>query len=223
MFASRGGVSITVRAFEGQGVTGAAWLAKAVPTGPDWLHEVKFDGYRVQAHKVGRDVVIFSRNGHDFTGRFATVALQLRHLPAKCEVDGQARPLKRMNLEIASRAFEGVFAGQSVTTWQSFKHDRPLVLRLEAVEPCAVLIRLSAPGGALLMVSAPRPFSLQMRESCTALLIPRGWSKRRIASTTSSERAGFLTTGAPSQSSSMCVRAVYKTNGIPVSFSRRHS
>ena len=32
----------------------------------DWLHEVKFDGYRVQAPKVGKDVVIFSRNGHEY-------------------------------------------------------------------------------------------------------------------------------------------------------------
>ena len=34
--------------------------APSVPTGPDWIHEVKFDGYRVQAHKYGTDVVIFS-------------------------------------------------------------------------------------------------------------------------------------------------------------------
>ena len=52
-------------------------LAKAVPTGADWLHEVKFDGYRVQAHKAGKDVVIFSRNGHDFSSRFADIAYVL--------------------------------------------------------------------------------------------------------------------------------------------------
>jgi ATP-dependent DNA ligase len=43
--------------------------AAAVPAGDGWAHEVKFDGYRVQAHKVGSRVVIFSRNGHDFTER----------------------------------------------------------------------------------------------------------------------------------------------------------
>ena len=41
-----------------------------MPAGDGWLHEVKFDGYRVQAHKVGSRVVIYSRNGHDFTERF---------------------------------------------------------------------------------------------------------------------------------------------------------
>src|SRR5262249_41783987 len=40
------------------------WLtSKSVPVGDGWLHEVKFDGYRVQAHKVGSRVVIYSRNG----------------------------------------------------------------------------------------------------------------------------------------------------------------
>jgi len=31
--------------------------------GDGWLHEVKFDGYRVQAHKIGSRVVLYSRNG----------------------------------------------------------------------------------------------------------------------------------------------------------------
>jgi bifunctional non-homologous end joining protein LigD len=64
--------------------------ANAIPSGPDWLHEVKFDGYRVQIHKAGKDVVIFSRNGHDFTTRFDTVAYLLHGLPAKtATLDGE--------------------------------------------------------------------------------------------------------------------------------------
>jgi bifunctional non-homologous end joining protein LigD len=35
--------------------------ANTVPAGDVWLHEVKFDGYRVQAHKAGSRVVIYSR------------------------------------------------------------------------------------------------------------------------------------------------------------------
>jgi bifunctional non-homologous end joining protein LigD len=63
---------------------------KAVPAGDGWVHEVKFDGYRVQAHKVGSRVVLFSRNGHDFTERFASIAKLLRELPAKTAVlDGE--------------------------------------------------------------------------------------------------------------------------------------
>ena len=64
--------------------------AKEVPVGDGWLHEVKFDGYRVQAHKVGSRVIIYSRNGHDFTERFPSIAQLLHDLPAKAAVlDGE--------------------------------------------------------------------------------------------------------------------------------------
>jgi bifunctional non-homologous end joining protein LigD len=64
--------------------------AKAVPAGDGWVHEVKFDGYRVQAHKMGSRVVLFSRNGYDFTERFASIAALLREMPAKAVVlDGE--------------------------------------------------------------------------------------------------------------------------------------
>ena len=36
-------------------------LHPAPPTGPDWLHEVKFDGFRIQLHKVGDGVRLYSR------------------------------------------------------------------------------------------------------------------------------------------------------------------
>ena len=57
-----------------------------MPAGDAWLHEVKFDGYRVQAHKVGSQVVIHSRNGHDFTERFPPIAQLLHELSAKAAV-----------------------------------------------------------------------------------------------------------------------------------------
>jgi bifunctional non-homologous end joining protein LigD len=64
--------------------------ANSVPAGDDWLHEVKFDGYRVQAHKVGSRVVVYSRNGHDFTDRFPSIAQLLHELPVKTAViDGE--------------------------------------------------------------------------------------------------------------------------------------
>ena len=63
---------------------------KEVPAGDGWLHEVKFDGYRVQAHKVGSRVLIYSRNEHDFTERFPSIAQLLHELPDKTAVlDGE--------------------------------------------------------------------------------------------------------------------------------------
>jgi hypothetical protein len=64
--------------------------AKSVPAGDDWVHEVKFDGYRVQAHKVGSRVILFSCYGHDFTERFAAMAQLPRELPAQSvALDGE--------------------------------------------------------------------------------------------------------------------------------------
>jgi bifunctional non-homologous end joining protein LigD len=38
-----------------------------VPSGQRWIHEIKFDGYRVQVHLASEAVKIFTRRGHDWT------------------------------------------------------------------------------------------------------------------------------------------------------------
>jgi bifunctional non-homologous end joining protein LigD len=58
------------------------------PTGDAWLHEVKFDGYRLQIHKTGRKVRLFTRNGHDWTARFPLIAAELAALPT-CIIDAE--------------------------------------------------------------------------------------------------------------------------------------
>jgi bifunctional non-homologous end joining protein LigD len=47
-----------------------ATLEKDAPAGEDWLHEVKFDGYRMQAQIAGSDVRLLTRAGLDWTGKF---------------------------------------------------------------------------------------------------------------------------------------------------------
>ncbi len=48
-----------------------------VPAGSDWLHEIKFDGYRMLAWIVDGKPKLLSRNGQDWTGRFPAVAAAL--------------------------------------------------------------------------------------------------------------------------------------------------
>ena len=43
-----------------------ATLANRVPEGDNWLHELKFDGYRIIARFEKGKVQLFSRNGNDF-------------------------------------------------------------------------------------------------------------------------------------------------------------
>lgn len=55
-------------------------LKPSPPAGPEWLHEVKFDGFRAQLHLDERGVTIYSRNGHEFTRRFQQIAKALPSL-----------------------------------------------------------------------------------------------------------------------------------------------
>jgi bifunctional non-homologous end joining protein LigD len=45
-------------------------LAKSVPAGDDWQHEIKFDGFRVQGHIIGKTVELYSRSGGRFSRAF---------------------------------------------------------------------------------------------------------------------------------------------------------
>jgi bifunctional non-homologous end joining protein LigD len=56
-------------------------LKREPPKGDQWLHEVKFDGFRAQLHKAGDEVAIFTRRGNDYTRRFPAIRDSLIALP----------------------------------------------------------------------------------------------------------------------------------------------
>src|SRR6201746_1568806 len=65
--------------------------AKEVPSGPDWLHEIKHDGYRLIVQREGKAVRLFTRNGHDWTERYPLVAEAALRIRSKSFViDGEA-------------------------------------------------------------------------------------------------------------------------------------
>ncbi|WP_447725913.1 DNA ligase D [Sphingomonas koreensis] len=51
-----------------------ATLIDDVPTGNDWLHEIKYDGYRALIATRGGEVKVYTRNGLDWTGKFGPLA-----------------------------------------------------------------------------------------------------------------------------------------------------
>src|ERR1700761_8720208 len=55
----------------------------AVPARGTWLHEIKHDGYRAQGHLNGARSFIYTRNGYDWTQRFARIAEALKQLTAR--------------------------------------------------------------------------------------------------------------------------------------------
>lgn len=67
-----------------------ATAAERAPTGSAWLHEIKFDGYRIVAHIEHGKARLMTRNGHDWTARLRTLARQLEALPVQQAIlDGE--------------------------------------------------------------------------------------------------------------------------------------
>jgi bifunctional non-homologous end joining protein LigD len=61
-----------------------------VPSGERWIHEIKFDGYRVQVHLANEAARLFTRRGHDWTHRFKKVAHDAWRIKASSAVvDGE--------------------------------------------------------------------------------------------------------------------------------------
>ena len=67
-----------------------ATLATEVPSGEQWLHELKFDGYRMLAFVAYGKVRLVTRNGNDWTDRFPSIAKAMRYFPInRAILDGE--------------------------------------------------------------------------------------------------------------------------------------
>src|SRR5256714_12058169 len=67
-----------------------AALVKEAPDGPDWLHEMKLDGYRMHARLDAGSVNILTRRGNDWTSKYPSIAEDITRLPAKnAYLDGE--------------------------------------------------------------------------------------------------------------------------------------
>lgn len=91
------------------------------PTGPNWLHEIKFDGYRIVAHIEHGKARLMTRNGHDWTARLRTLARQLDALPVEQAVlDG----------ELVALGADGTSSFRELQDALSRKQTGPLIYQL---------------------------------------------------------------------------------------------
>ena len=58
------------------------------PVGADWVHEIKFDGYRIQLRVEDGSVTLKTRKGLDWTSKFGAIATAAAALP-NCIIDGE--------------------------------------------------------------------------------------------------------------------------------------
>lgn len=116
-----------------------------MPEGPEWEYEVKWDGYRMQALKEGKQIRLLSRNGADFAGRFAKAAQSVAQLKASAVyldgeivvIDEQGRPsfqLLQNGLPLPSGAAITYYVFDLLYLGSRCLCDQPLKVRRSVLE-----------------------------------------------------------------------------------------
>jgi bifunctional non-homologous end joining protein LigD len=68
-----------------------ATKATSVPDGADWLHEIKYDGYRLRLERDGDRVRLITKGGYDWSKRFPwIVEAALKNRQKQFVIDGEA-------------------------------------------------------------------------------------------------------------------------------------
>jgi bifunctional non-homologous end joining protein LigD len=89
-------------------------LVDKAPTGADWLHEIKFDGYRIMARLERGEVRLYTRNGKDWTARFPEIARRLSTLPVESAmIDGEVTVLDDQGATSFRKLQEALSAGDT--------------------------------------------------------------------------------------------------------------
>ena len=104
-----------------------ATLVKAPPSGPGWLHEIKYDGYRIGCRIRNGHVTLISRTGKDWTAAFPEIAAAAAELPATdALIDGEVAvvlPDGRTSFQMLQNAFRGERPGAVRGTLIYFAFD----------------------------------------------------------------------------------------------------
>jgi bifunctional non-homologous end joining protein LigD len=68
------------------------FVSPCIPTaGPEWVHEIKHDGYRLQVRREGSLVRLFTRRGFDWSDRYPAIGAAAAKLAAESfTLDGEA-------------------------------------------------------------------------------------------------------------------------------------
>ncbi len=115
-----------------------------VPAGPDWLHEIKHDGYRLIVQREGKRVRLFTCNGYDWSDRYPLITeAALRNRNTSFVIDGEA-----VLLGVDGRSdFDGLHSRKHDEEVQFYAFDR-LVSDGEDIRklPLSMRARPASPG-----------------------------------------------------------------------------
>lgn len=96
-----------------------ATLVDSVPAGNQWLHEVKYDGYRALIATGAKGPRIYTRSGLDWTDKFPGIAEAAKTLPAPALIDGEIIAYKNGKPDFSTLQ-EAISAGGQGLTFFAF-------------------------------------------------------------------------------------------------------
>ena len=168
------------------------------PRGPDWLHEAKFDGWRIQLHKDGSVVRLYTKSGYDCTRRFGVLCSALAAVPARaCIIDGEVTAFDPLGLldfhalhfrtaddgDLAVWAFDLLFHnGRDV-------RDLPLVERKDLL-----MVLIMGAGESRLRLSDGFDDGVELLAAAERMGLEGVVSKRRDSTYRSGPRCGWVKT-----------------------------
>jgi bifunctional non-homologous end joining protein LigD len=205
-----------------------ATLAEKAPENSNWIHEIKFDGYRIQARLDDGEVKLLTRRGLDWTRKFPTIAAAIAKLPADSAlIDGELVVNDAKGVSSFSLLQQALKAGTD-SRMAYYVFDilyldgddlRPLPLSVRKAALAKLLARASKNGTLRLSESIDEPGPLLLKHACkmhlegivskradTAYHSGRGhdWIKTKC-----SDRQEFVVTGfAPSTADTHSVGAL---------------
>jgi len=152
-----------------------AKLAAHLPEGPEWLYEIKWDGYRTEAIKIGEHVRLLSRSAKELSADFPGVIEAVRRIKAASAivdgeviaVDGEGRASFQLLQNRSARNRPRIVYYAFDLLWLDGRDLRtePLEKRKEILErviaKSGVLFSASLPGDASVIVEHARKFSLE--------------------------------------------------------------
>jgi bifunctional non-homologous end joining protein LigD len=111
------------KAFPASPAVQLATLTKDAPEGDDWIHEIKFDGYRMLCRIERGKVRFISRNGRDWTAKFPSLAKAVTDLPLKTAIiDGEV-VVMQPNGTTSFQALQNSFQSAGTTPFQFYCFD----------------------------------------------------------------------------------------------------
>ena len=123
-----------------------ATLKTKAPKGDLWLHEIKYDGYRVQVHVNSGRKKVYSRNGLDWTKRFSVIAGAI-DTPGQAIIDGEVVVVHEGRTNFSELQAELAAGRQDRLVYYAFDLLWRNVGQASVAEHCPPILRMSVHRG----------------------------------------------------------------------------